>query len=491
VPGGLPLTPSAGGRPSRPVPPARTAAAAALCLLLAALAAVPAGAQTRAAPRSEAEIRLSFAPVVREAAPAVVNIYARRAVRERVSPLLDDPFFRRFFGGDALRGVPRERMQNSLGSGVIVDPSGLVVTNEHVIRGADEITVVLSDRREFGARLVGADPSTDLAVLRIDAGGRLPALETAPSDDLEVGDVVLAIGNPFGVGQTVTMGIVSALARTGAGVSDFDFFIQTDAAINPGNSGGALVDVRGRLVGVNTAIFSRSGGSIGIGFAIPSEMVRVVVDAARAGGRPVRPWLGADGQAVGADVARTLGLDRPAGMLVTRVEPGSPADRAGLRRGDVVAAVDGRAVDDPDALRFRIATLRVGAAASLTVLRDGRPRELALSVEAPPEVPPRDLLRVGGRNPFAGAAVANLSPALVEDERLHDLAHRRGVVVLDVQPGSPAARVGLQRGDVVLRVDGREVGTVRDLAAAVERPRQSWRLDVRRGDRVLSTTVQG
>jgi len=498
VPRLLPLTRDAAGprprdRARHRAPAGRRSRALSAALVAAALlgAAPEAAAQERAVPGSRAEISLSFAPVVREAAPAVVNIYTRRVVRERVSPLLDDPFFRRFFGGDAFRGVPRERVQNSLGSGVIVDPAGLIVTNEHVVRGADEITVVLSDRREYDARLVSADPSTDLAVLRIEAGGRLPALETAPSDGLEVGDLVLAIGNPFGVGQTVTMGIVSALARTGAGITDFNFFIQTDAAINPGNSGGALVDVRGRLVGVNTAIFSRSGGSIGIGFAIPSEMVRVVVDAARGGGLPVRPWLGADGQPVDADVARALGLDRPAGVLVTRVEAGSPADRAGLARGDVVTAVDGRAVDDPDALRFRIATLRVGGRASLTALRDGRPRELTLPVEAPPEVPPRDDLRIGGRNPFAGALVANLSPALVEAERLHELGTRRGVVVLDVAAGTPAARVGLRRGDVVLRVDGREVGTVRDLAALAERPRASWRLEVRRGDRVLSTTVQG
>lgn len=462
-------------------------------LLLAAPASAQPAAQTTAVPQSREQVSLTFAPVVRQTAPAVVNVFTKRVVRERaVSPLIDDPFFRRFFG-DALPQGPRERerVQNSLGSGVIVSPDGLIVTNDHVIKGADEIQVVLNDRREFDARLVAADPRTDLAILRIDPGSeRLPALPFADSDALEVGDLVLAIGNPFGVGQTVTMGIVSAVARTGTGISDYNFFIQTDAAINPGNSGGALVTVDGRLAGINTAIFSRSGGSIGIGFAIPANMVRTVVAAATAGGRLVRPWLGIAGQPVTAEIAQSIGLPRPAGVLVNGVDPGSPAERAGVRRGDVVTAVQGRAVDDPDALRYRFATLPIGSQAALSVTREGRSREVAMAVAAPPEDPPRETTPIQGRNPFAGAQVANLSPALLEEIRFPNLTTRQGVIVMDVAQGSPAARIGLRPGDVVLRLNGREVRRVRDLTDALRQtPSQAWQIQVRRGDQTLNTNI--
>jgi len=465
----------------------------ALCALVLGMAGSTAGsAQPRAVPDSREQIRLSFAPLVRQTTPAVVNIYTKRVVRERqVSPLLDDPMFRRFFGQPP-QGAPRERVQNSLGSGVIVSADGLVVTNDHVIRGADEITVVLSDRREFEATVILADPRTDLAVLRIDTDGdRLPSLELGDSDALQVGDLVLAVGNPFGVGQTVTSGIVSAVARTAAGIGAYDFFIQTDAAINPGNSGGALVDMGGRLMGINTAIYSRSGGSIGIGFAVPSNMVRTVVEAARNGGRLVRPWLGAGGQTVTQELAQSLGLPRPAGVLVTSIEPNSPAAQAGLRRGDVITAVNGREVDDPDALRYRIATLQIDAKAVLTVRRDGRDRELSLTVAPPPEDPPRSVTLLTGRNPLAGARVANLSPALLEEASQFNLSVRQGVVVLDVERGSPAARVGFRPGDVILRLNGREVRTVRDLGQALGQQPQAWQIQVRRGEQVLNTTVPG
>jgi Do/DeqQ family serine protease len=306
----------------------------------------PAAAQDRRVPTG-AELKLSFAPIVQRVAPAVVNVYAAKVVENR-NPLFDDPLFRRFFGSP---DMPRERVQRSLGSGVIVDPSGLVVTNNHVIEGASEIKVALSDKREFEAEVVLKDPRTDLAIMRIkDQRERFPAIEFGDSDDLQVGDVVLAIGNPFAVGQTVTQGIVSALARTQIGITDYQFFIQTDAAINPGNSGGALVDVHGRLAGINTAIYSRSGGSIGIGFAIPANMVKVVVASARGGGAAVlRPWLGAKLQAVTAEIAESLSLKRPSGALVATVSPRSPASRAGLRTGDVIVAIDGQIVDDPNA----------------------------------------------------------------------------------------------------------------------------------------------
>lgn len=461
-----------------------------LVLLLLLLAAMPAAAAERAVPGSREEITLSFAPVVRRAAPAVVNIYTRRVVRERTPPLFDDPLFRRFFGDAAPFGAPRQRVQNSLGSGVIVDPTGLVVTNHHVIQGSDQITVVLADRREFEARLVGSDERTDLAVLRIEppGGEPLPHLELRDSDELEVGDLVLAIGNPFGVGQTVTSGIVSAVARTAVGIGDYSFFIQTDAAINPGNSGGALVAMDGRLVGINTAIFSRSGGNHGIGFAVPSNMVRTVVDAVGNGGRLVRPWLGVSGQPVTADIAASLGLARPAGVLVNGLDPRSPAVAAGLRVGDVIAAVNGHPVDGPEALRYRIATLPAGGRAVLEVARGGAVREVAVTVGPPPEDPPRNTTILSGRHPLSGATVANLSPALAEEIRFDGAA--QGVVVLSVARGSPAARLGLEPGDVVLRINDRDVPDVRTLERQLG-GRGGWTVAIRRGERVLSVQVVG
>ncbi len=435
-------------------------------------------------PSSKTQIRLSFAPLVRKAAPAVVNIYTRKVVRTRqVSPLFNDPFFRRFFGegfGGGL-GIPRARVQNSLGSGVIVDPDGLIVTNEHVIEGADTITVVLAYRREFDATIVGIDKRTDLAILDVEARGKsLPFLELRDSDTLEVGDLVLAIGNPFGVGQTVTSGIVSAQARTGVGTSDLSLFIQTDAAINPGNSGGALVGMDGKLVGINSAIFSKSGGSLGIGFAIPSNMVRAVIAGVR-GGRLVRPWFGAWGQMVTAEIAGNLGMERPAGVLVNRVYKRGPADRARLRVGDVILAVNGHEVDDPEALKFRIATLPVGDAADLTVWRRGRERTLTVRLVEPPEDPPRDVTELSGKQPLAGATVANLSPALAAEVGLDEFDP--GILVVGVRRGSTAGRLGFRVGDRILAVNGEEVATVRRLKKTLARRTSRWRLVIERDGR--------
>jgi S1-C subfamily serine protease len=289
-----------------------------------------AGAQTqRVAPESKAQVQLSFAPIVRQTAGAVVNVYASRSERRQNAAM--EEYFRRFFGDNA-PGVPRGRSQSSLGSGVIVDPSGLVITNNHVIENMNEVKVALADRREFEAEILLRDSRTDIAVLKLKDPSNLQAIELGDSEALQVGDIVLAIGNPFGVGQTVTQGIVSALARTQVGISDYQFFIQTDAAINPGNSGGALIDMNGRVVGINTAIYSRSGGNVGIGFAVPSSMVRVVLNSARGGAKNVvRPWLGARLQPVDGDIATGLGLERPMGVLVTSVYDKGPAAEAGLK----------------------------------------------------------------------------------------------------------------------------------------------------------------
>ncbi len=438
-------------------------------------------------PQSRTEIELSFAPVVKQAAPAVVNIYTRRVVETRTSPFFNDPFFQRFFG-DNFFGKPAQRIQNSLGSGVIVEPDGLIVTNYHVIKDSDEITVALSDRREFEARIVAGDERTDLALLRIDAKGEaLPTLALRDSDELEVGDLVLAIGNPFGVGQTVTMGIVSALARTRVGINDLGYFIQTDASINPGNSGGALITVDGRLVGINSAIYSRAGGSVGIGFAIPANMVHTVIAAEQNGGKLVRPWIGATGQPVTQDLAEGLGLARPGGVIVNGIYPNGPAANAGLDVGDVILAVNGREIEDPEALRFRLATLPVGGTAEVTVLRDGRKQQLSVPLVAAPETPPRDDTEIGGRNPLTGASVANLSPALAEELAINNAW--QGVIILGMARSSVAARSGLRPGDIMLKVNGADIGDVRDLVAKLDAATARWELTFRRDGRVRTIVV--
>ncbi len=443
-------------------------------------------------PESRQQISLSFAPLVAETAPAVVNIYTSRVVRTRQrSPLFDDPFFRRFFGQRLPGGPTRRRQQSSLGSGVIIGEQGLVVTNHHVIEGADEITVVLSDRNEYPAALVVSDPGTDLALLEVGRleGRRLPTLPLGNSDDLLVGDLVMAIGNPFGVGQTVTTGIVSALARSSVGLSDFSFFIQTDAAINPGNSGGALVSLDGRLIGINTAIFSRDGGSLGIGFAVPSNMVRTLIEGVERGTPLAKPWFGATGPGVDPEAAEALDLPRPTGVLVERLFPDSPADRAGVRVGDVVWAINGFEVENDNALRFRVATLPVDQRADVTVFRQGRFRTLDFAVAFPPDDPPRSVTALTGGHALAGATVANLNPQLIAEIGF-DGPDTEGVVVLEVARRSPAARVGFDPGDVILELNGRAIDDVRDLTRRLDQP-LPWRLRIRRGGRVLDTVVRG
>jgi len=436
----------------------------------------------RAVPTSR-QVQLSYAAIVGKAAPAVVNVYTKRVVR---SPMMEDPFFRFFFGERG--GAGRERVERSLGSGVIVRANGTIVTNNHVIDGADQILVVLADRREFPAKLVLADARMDLAVLRIDAGPRpLPFLPMGNSDRAAVGDVVFAIGDPFGVGQTVTHGIISALARTGTGINDFDFFIQTDAAINRGNSGGALVDSTGALIGINTAIFSPSGGSNGIGFAIPVNLVRTFVDASGTG-KLVRPWLGVDMQPIDADLARTLGLGRPVGVLVNRVRRGSPAETAGLRSGDILFAVDGKEVADPQSVRFRLATRPIGAAAVLTIIRAGKASNLKVGLMAPPEVPPRRITVLRAPGLFSGTRVANLSPALAEE--LGGTLPEAGLVVLDFAPNAPAQRF-LQPGDVLEQVNGRPTPNVDSLLAVLSAARDSISVRARRGGQAFECGVSG
>ena len=455
-------------------------------LSFATLAAVPALAQDRVVPSSLNQLRLSYAPIVQHVQPAVVNVYAAKIVQNR-NPLLDDPIFRRFFG---VPGGQQEQMQRSLGSGVLVDSSGLVVTNNHVIEGADQVKVSLADKREFEAEIVLKDSRTDLAVLRIkDPQEKFPTLDLANSDELQVGDVVLAIGNPFGVGQTVTHGIVSALARTQVGITDYQFFIQTDAAINPGNSGGALVDMNGKLVGLNTAIFSRSGGSQGIGFAIPANMVRVVVASAKSGGKAVRrPWLGAKLQAVTPEIAETLGIPRPTGALVANVTAGSPAARGGLKLSDLVVKIDGQVVEDPNAFDYRFATRPLGGTAQIEALRGGKAVKINIPLEVAPDTG-RDEIELKARSPFQGARVANISPALADEMRLD--SNVEGVVVTEVADNAFASNVGFQKGDVITAVNGKTIAKTADLERITSEPARLWRIVLIRGGQRINVTLGG
>jgi Do/DeqQ family serine protease len=426
---------------------------------------------------------------VRRAAPAVVNVYAAKTVAVR-NPLFDDPIFRRFFGVPGAPGGQGGPVQRSLGSGVLVDPAGLIVTNNHVIEGADQVKVSLADKREFEADMVLKDSRSDLAVLRIRAQNeRFPAIELADSDALEVGDVVLAIGNPFAVGQTVTHGIVSAVARTQVGITDYQFFIQTDAAINPGNSGGALVDLGGRLVGINTAIFSRSGGSQGIGFAIPANMVKVVVASAKSGGSSVqRPWLGARLQAVTPEIAEGLGLKRPSGALIASVTPTSPAARAGLKTSDLIVAVDGQPVEDANAFDYRFATKPIGGTARLGIVRAGKELALNVALEAAPDTPHEELV-IASPSPFQGAKVSNLSPALADRLRLDPSA--QGVVIVEIANGSSAQSLGFQPGDLVLSVNNARIAKTRDLERVAGQPTRRWSITIVRAGQQLSVELRG
>jgi Do/DeqQ family serine protease len=446
----------------------------------------PAHAQDRRVPASQTELQLSYAPIVHRVAPAVVNVYAAKVIQNH-NPLLEDPVFRRFFG---LPGQQPEQMQRSLGSGVMVDPSGLVVTNNHVIEGADQVKVALADKREFEAEIVLKDTRTDLAILRLKGvHEKFPTLDFANSDELQVGDVVLAIGNPFGVGQTVTHGIISALARTQVGITDYQFFIQTDAAINPGNSGGALVDMNGRLAGINTAIFSRSGGSQGIGFAIPANMVRVVVASARHGGKAVkRPWLGARLQAVTAEIAETIGLKVPAGALVASVTPGSPAARAGLKLSDLIVSIDGQPVEDPNAFDYRFATRPLGGTAQLEVQRNGRLVKLTVPLETAPDTG-RDEITITAPSPFQGAKVANISPALADE--LHLDSGTEGVVVTALTGDGMAANIGFRKGDIILSVNNKKITKTADLERAVGEARRLWRITLMRGGQQIQVMLGG
>jgi Do/DeqQ family serine protease len=455
--------------------------AAVLALLLGLAGSAPALAQeARQVPADTASVRLSFAPIVKKVAPAVVNVFSRRVVRQQVDP---------FWGMFAQSGP---RTVQSLGSGSIVRADGVILTNHHVVAGATEIMVVTSDRREWPATVLLDDPRADLAVLKIDAKGEaLPTIPIDAADQPQVGDLVLAIGDPFGVGQTVTNGIVSALGRSDTGVSNFSAFIQTDAAINPGNSGGPLVDMTGNLVGVNTAIVSASGASAGVGFAIPAATARQVIDAAMSGGHAVvRPWLGVKAQGLTGEMARSLGLAAPQGVVVAEVWPAGPAAKAGIAQGDVIVSVDGQEVDDEAALNYRVGAMKPGEGAQLVVRRNGAPaKTLETRVEAPPAEPAADALTVTGRNPFAGATVVNLSPAAAIDAGVDPFAGK-GVMVSKIDGGF-AQSIGLRPGDFIRQINGRQIAGTADVGAATRAPAATWQVTIERGGQTINAQFSG
>lgn len=436
-------------------------------------------AQTRV-PASQAEIQLGFAPVVQEAAPAVVNIYASRIVEARRSPFRGDPFFERFFNDF---GATRPRVQNSLGSGVILSEDGIVVSNYHVVGEATDIRVVLNDRREYAARVLLGDEEADLAVLQVENAPELPALDLRDSDTVQVGELVLAIGNPFGVGQTVSSGIVSGLARSGTATGNArGYFVQTDAPINPGNSGGALVDVNGDLIGINTAILSRSGGSNGIGFAIPSGLVAQFVAQARAGKTQFeRPWAGLGGQPVTPDMAEGLGIARPDGVVISEVHPQS-SFASHIRPGDVITMVGGQPVNSPAEVIYRMSLAGIGAETTVTRLREGAEDVVQIALIAAPDMPPRNPLETGPRAAIPQMILSTINPAVIEQYRLPLMSD--GVIVDD--PGPYGARAGLRPGDILRQVNGRPVEDSRAAREALERATNTLALDLLRDGQRLA-----
>jgi len=457
-------------------------------------------------PDSAMQIQLSFAPVVKRITPSVVNIYTKRTVTRRSHNLFfNDPFFNHFFGSnDRDRGGRlRQQVESSLGSGVIITKEGLIATNAHVIKGADEIKIVLSDGREFDARSTVIDEPSDLALLRIvtpqNSKETFPFATIKPSSTLEVGDIVLAIGNPFGVGQSVTSGIVSAKGRSSLDINDFNFFIQTDAAINPGNSGGPLATLDGKIVGINTAIYSRSGGSLGIGFAIPSEMLNSVIAAEASSqsvpnrtSRIIRPWLGVTAQNVTSEIADSLGLSSPRGMLIANLHSESPLKRAGMKIGDVVTAIDGYQIRDSGELKFRMATVPMEKHAIFQVIRQGQDQSFKVKAMPPPDRPDRDKTSLNGQHPLNGVIIANLNPAVaVELNRDVQDTDVEAVIVMETSRNSYYNIV--RAGDIILKINAYEIANVKDVEKALkkgERRSQGWLFLINRNGKIRQVSIR-
>lgn len=458
-----------------------------LLLVLTLIAPLTASAQATEIPASREQINLSFSPVVKRVVPAVVNIYTKHVEKvQTLSPFMDDPFFSQFFGNGGMGGRQRERVVNSLGSGVIIGEDGIIVTSYHVVKGSDQISIVLSDKREFEGKVEKVDERSDLAVLKVDTKGvKLPVVELRESSTLEVGDLVLAIGNPFGVGQTVTSGIISALSRSAESVSDYQFFIQTDAAINPGNSGGALVDMQGKLIGINTAIYTRTGGYQGIGFAIPAEMVKAVLRGQTGeNGQIVRPWFGVSIQPITKEIMDAQGLPSMRGVLIQQVAKDSPAEKAGIRPGDVLLTLAGGEVADSQSLNFRIATTGMGVEVQAVVWRDGKEMTFPVTFTTPPDKGEAKAVTLKGSHPLNGVVVTDLTPEIARELRLK--ANARGVVVIRSSAG---LGMHLEPGDVILGVNNKEVRSVDELQAALGKRARGFQINLLRGGMSLTMTI--
>ncbi len=439
-------------------------------------------------PVSRDQVTLSFAPIVKRVVPAVVNIYIRHVEKAQPSPFMNDPFFSQFFGGD-FGGLSKDRVVQSLGSGVIVGSDGTIVTSYHVVKGSDKITVVLSDRREFEGHVEKSDEHFDLAVLKVDTkGAKLPTLDLRDSDTLEVGDLVLAIGNPFGVGQTVTSGIISALARSASDISDYQFFIQTDAAINPGNSGGALVDMQGRLIGINTAIYSRSGGYQGIGFAIPANMVNTMLKGqVNKSGGLIQPYFGVSVQSVTQEIADAQGLPFPRGILVQAVASDSPAEKAGIKPGDIITAIGTGEIDNSQGLNVRLATTGIGVSVNVKLWRAGGEVVVPVTFTQPPAEKEIKKVTLKGNHPLDGTTVAILTPEMAG--KLHVKLDESRVVVISAPEGTGLG-LSIEPGDIIVEVNSKQVHSVADLEQALLGHPHGMQIVLVRGGMVLTMTVR-
>ncbi len=437
-------------------------------------------------PQTSGQVVYSFAPVVEKTLPAVVNIHARKIIRSK-SPTaaLDGSAFWRLFRDTLLFGYGRERIENSLGSGVIVSPGGIIITNYHVIQSAQGILIALIDGRTFSAKVILADKRTDIAILQIENGGiPLPYIEFGDSDQLKIGDTIVAIGNPFGIGQTVTSGIISARSRATVGISDFRFFIQTDAAINPGNSGGPLVSAEGKLVGINTAIYSRSGGSHGLGFAVPINLVRPILKSAVQKRPYLRPWIGMSGRRLPPKLAAVINLNQKNALVITSIFPQGPASTADLKVGDVVLTVNNLPIINAAALEHRIASYLPGDTVDLQIIRNYQRQNVKVILASPPEEPARNDTWLPNLNPFSGAKIASLSPAFALEFGLDST--RAGVVVLEVRRGSSASRLGLKQGDIIREFNGKEVRIVAEVMDLKLPPYQPWSMKITRSGNDIS-----
>ncbi len=454
------------------------------------LALLTAGGSNRAV--GEVSFVAGFAPVVRSAMPAVVNISSSKIVRNpqggQIPPFFDDPFFRRFFGEGS--NIPRERREQSLGSGVIVSPYGYILTNSHVVQGASDVKVSLSDNRELKARIIGTDPKTDIAVVQVDTRS-LPTITLGDSAQVQVGDFALAIGNPFGIGQAVTMGIVSAVGRGNLGIEDYEDFIQTDAAINPGNSGGALINVRGELIGINTAIITRgSPGNQGVGFAVPINMARQVMEQLEKTGKVTRGYLGVMIQPITPAIAKAFGLTDSRGALVGSVKPGSPADNAGITKGDVILELNGTTVTDSRGLQLKISQTPPATTVHMKILRNGSSRDVSVRLgELPAEQGRAEGESIEPSGALEGLSVEPLTPEVRQQLGLPPRV--RGVLVAGVNAGSRPAEAGLQRGDVIEEVNRQPVVSVQEFERVVRQNRQQTTLLlVNRGGDTLYVAIE-